>query len=86
MEEAMNRISPRRLSPSPGNPGEGRGEGFWRRALAVEAVTILSVCSANPHPASPGLPGEGPDAEWSVVHLSRSLQLSQSTGELAMHV
>ena len=41
------------FTPSPGTPGEG-----GVRVRAVDAVRQRSINCANPHPASPGVPGE----------------------------
>src|SRR5689334_9637699 len=42
-------------TPSPGTPGEGRGEGFSRQTRGDDS---MSLREPSPQP-SPGIPGEG---------------------------
>ncbi len=50
--ESYARVAPS-LTPSPGTPGEGRGEGLRERRDRSSTPT-----DSNPHPTSPGVPGE----------------------------
>jgi hypothetical protein len=51
------RVPPPPLPPSPGTPGEGRGEGLPSSTALL--ITVLLSRAAPPLSPSPGTPGEG---------------------------